>query len=56
MADDVCNRSVGCARLGQTQECLLIEAFIAQAAIERFHEGILHWLAGFDVVPAEPPD
>jgi hypothetical protein len=42
----VAPRLDGCARLGQTQEYMLIEAFVAQAAIERFHEGFLHGLAG----------
>ena len=46
----------GCARLGQTQEYMLVETLVAQAAIERFDEGVLHRLAGLDVVPVQPPD
>ena len=46
----------GCARLGQTQEYMLLETFVAQAAIERFHEGALHRLTRRDVVPVQPPD
>jgi hypothetical protein len=34
----VAPRFDGCARLGQTQEYMLVEAFVAQAAVERFHE------------------
>jgi hypothetical protein len=42
--------------LGEAQEDMLVKALVAQTAIERFNECILHWLAGRDVVPVEPPD
>ena len=51
----VAPRLDGCARLGQTQEYMLVKAFVAQAAIEGFDEGILRRLARRDVVPVEPP-
>ena len=38
-------------RLGQRGEGVLIEAFIAQPAVEALHEGILDRLAGGDVMP-----
>jgi hypothetical protein len=43
----------GLARLGKREEHALVEALVAKLAVERFHEGVLHWLAGFDVVPLE---
>ena len=46
----------GCARLGQAQEYMLVQALVAQTAIARFNERILHWLAGRDIVPVQPPD
>jgi hypothetical protein len=42
--------------LGEAQEDMLVKALVAQTAIERFSECILHWLAGRDPVPVEPPD
>lgn len=31
------------------------EAFIPQAPVETFDEAVLHWLAGRDIVPLDPP-
>jgi hypothetical protein len=44
----------GCPSLGEAQEDMLVKALVAQTAIERFNECILHRLAGRDVVPVEP--
>jgi len=41
----------GFASLGESEEHVLIEALVPQAAVERFDEGVLHRFAGFDVVP-----
>jgi hypothetical protein len=41
----------GLACFSQREEHVLVEALIAKFAVERFDEGILHRLAGFDVVP-----
>ncbi len=32
---------------------MLVEAFVAQPAIEAFDKPILHWLSGCDVVPLD---
>ena len=45
----------GLACFSQREEHVLVEALIAQFAVERFDEGILHRLAGFDVVPLQSP-
>src|SRR6266404_1524070 len=45
----------GRSGLSEAHEDMLVEAFVAQAAVERFHECILHELARRDVVPVEPP-
>src|SRR5208283_4661389 len=45
----------GFARLGEREEDVLVEAFVAQAAIEALDEGVLQRLARLDVVPVEPP-
>ena len=39
------------ARLLEVGEQVLVEALVAQAAIEALHEGILHRFARCDVVP-----
>lgn len=44
------------ARHRQATEHVLVEALVAEAAVEAFNEGVLHRLAGRDVVPVEPPD
>ena len=41
----------GRPRLGQAQEYMVVKAFVAQAAVEGFDEGILQGLARRDVVP-----
>ena len=43
----------GRARFGECEEDMLVEAFVTQAAVERFDEGVLQWLARLDVVPIE---
>ena len=43
----------GFARLGEREEDVLVEAFVAQAAVEALDEGVLHGFAGLDVVPVE---
>lgn len=43
----------GRPRLGWAQEYMLVEALVAQAAVERLDEGILHGLARRDVMPVE---
>jgi hypothetical protein len=45
----------GLACFSQREEHVLVEALIAQFAVERFDEGILHRPAGFDVVPLQSP-
>jgi len=40
-------------RMAITAEQMLVEAFIAQTAVERFHEAILHGLSRRDVVPVD---
>jgi hypothetical protein len=42
----VAPRFDGCARLGQTQEYMLVETFVAQAAVERFHDAFCTGLPG----------
>ena len=42
------------ARIGERNKDLLVEAFIAQAAIERFDERILDRLARFDELQPHP--
>lgn len=37
--------------LWQASEHVLVQAFVAEAAVQVFHEGVLHRLAGRDVVP-----
>ena len=44
------------ARLVQADEHVLVQAFIAQAAVEALDECILDRLAGLDVVPGKPVD
>ena len=39
------------SRVGQAAEQMLVEAFVAQAAIEGFDEAVLGRLAGRDVTP-----
>ncbi len=39
--------------VGEAVEQLLIEAFVAQAAIERLDVAILRWLARVDVMPLD---
>jgi hypothetical protein len=41
------------ARLGEGEEDVLVEAFVAQAAVEALDEGVLHRLAWLDVMPVE---
>src|SRR5271170_1513055 len=43
----------GLACFGEGEEHVLVEALIAQFAVEALDEGILHRLAGFDVVPVK---
>src|SRR5260370_18476626 len=43
------------ARIGEREEQMVVEALVAKFAVERFDEGILHRLTGFDVVPLESP-
>ena len=44
----------GLARFPEAAEHVLVEALVAQLAIERFHEGVLHPLARLHVVPRDP--
>src|SRR6218665_2257101 len=39
--------------LRQRREQGFVEAFVAEAAIEAFHEAVLHWLARRDVMPVD---
>jgi len=39
------------SRFIQRREKRLIEAFVSEAAIEAFDEGILCWLCGRDIMP-----
>ena len=41
--------------MSQRGEQGLVEAFVPQAAVEAFHEAVLHRLAGRDLVPLDPP-
>src|ERR1700730_6808894 len=43
----------GRPRLGQAEEYMLVQAFVAQAAVKGFDECILHRLARGDVMPVE---
>jgi len=43
----------GFARLGEGEEDVLVEAFVAEFAVEALDEGVLHGLARLDVVPVE---
>ncbi len=43
------------AGFGEREEDVLVEALVAQFAVERFDEGVLHRLAGVDVVPLQSP-
>ena len=38
---------------GEVTEDMLIQTPISLTAVEAFHEHVLHWLAGRDVVPAD---
>jgi len=40
------------ARFRQAAKHVLVQAFVAQLAVEALDEGVLHRLAGLDVVPA----
>ena len=42
------------ARFTEATEHVLVKALVAQLAVERFDEGILHGLARLDVVPRDP--
>ena len=42
------------ARFLQGGEHVLVKALVAQLAIERFDEGVLHWFARLDVVLRDP--
>jgi hypothetical protein len=42
------------ARFGKAKEKMFIEAFVAEFAVEAFDEGVLHRLAGLNVVPGDP--
>ena len=46
------NQMAGMAQVGKE---VLVEALVPQAAIEAFHEAILHWFARRDVVPFDLP-
>jgi hypothetical protein len=39
------------ARFGEPEEKMFIETLVAKFAVEAFNEGVLHRLAGLDVVP-----
>src|SRR5215813_905346 len=41
------------ARHRQATERVLVKAFVAEAAVEAFDEGVLHRLAGRDVMPTD---
>jgi hypothetical protein len=41
----------GLACFSRREEHVLVEALVTQFVVERFNEGVLHRLAGFDVVP-----
>jgi hypothetical protein len=41
-------------RFGQTVEQVFVPALVAQAAVEAPDEGVLDWLARFDVMPSHP--
>ncbi len=43
------------AGMAQTVEQMLVEAFVAQAAIKALYQAILHGLAGRDVMPFDLP-
>ena len=43
------------ACFGEREKHVFVEAFVTQAAVERFDESVLNRLAGLDVVPAQPP-
>ena len=42
------------ARFGAPEEKMFIETLVAKFAVEAFNEGVLHQLAGLDVVPGHP--
>ncbi len=42
------------ACVGQTPESMLVQAFIAESAVEALNEGVLHRLARLDIVPGDP--
>ncbi len=39
--------------LGEAHEDFLVEAFIAELTVERFHEGILGWFTWRDIMPLD---
>jgi hypothetical protein len=39
------SRLNGLARFGQSEEDVILEAFVAQPAVERFDDGALRWFA-----------
>lgn len=41
------------ARFGERTESVLVEAVVAEGAVEGFDEGILQWFAGLDVVEGD---
>jgi hypothetical protein len=38
---------------GRSEEHVLVQKFITQPAVERLNERVLHWFAGFDIVPVD---
>ena len=44
----------GLACFGEREKHVFVQAFVTQAAVERFDESVLHRFAALDVVPAEP--
>lgn len=40
--------------LVEVGEQVLVEAFVAQPAVEAFNKAILHWFAWRDIVPFDP--
>jgi hypothetical protein len=42
-------------RFGQTEESMLIQALVAQSAVEAFDESVLHRFARLDILPSHPP-
>ena len=37
--------------MAQRREQVFVQAFLAHLSIEAFHQAVLHWLAGRDVMP-----